>query len=160
MTVDEKKIGTTVATNRKARRDYEILNTFEAGIALQGMEVKSLRTRGCSIDESFARVEGQEVYLYNAHVPELVQSSYFKVDPKRTRKLLLHKKEIRKLLGLTTQKGLTLIPLKIYFNKRGLAKVQLALARGRRLFDKRKKIKEEIAKKEAEREIRRRFKRH
>ena len=158
--MDEKKIGKTVATNRKARRDYTIEQVFEAGIALRGMEVKSLRMKGCSIDESFARVEGQEVYLHNAYIPEFAQSSYFKVDPKRTRKLLLHKKEIRKLLGLTTQKGLTLIPLKVYFNERGLAKIQLALAKGRRLFDKRKKIKEELARREAEREIRRRFKRH
>lgn len=153
-------MGKTAATNRKARRDYTIEQVFEAGIALQGMEVKSLRTKGCSIDESFARIENQEVYLYNAHIPEFAKSSYFKVDPRRTRKLLVHKKEIRKLTGLTTQKGLTLIPLKVYFNERGLAKVQLALARGRRLFDKRKKIKEELVKKEAEREVRRRFKRH
>lgn len=142
-----------VTTHRKARRNYHILETFDAGIELKGMEVKSLRTRGCSIEESFGRVEREEVYLYNMHISEFDKASYFKADPKRRRKLLLHKKEIKKLLGLTIQKGLTIIPLKIYFNKRGLAKVEIAVAKGKKLYDKRKKLKDEIIKKEAERDI-------
>ncbi|HDN85999.1 MAG TPA: SsrA-binding protein SmpB [Candidatus Omnitrophica bacterium] len=149
-----------VATNRKARRDYQILEVYEAGIELKGMEVKSLRTMGCSIDDSFASVEGGEVYLHNMHIPEFTKASYFKLDPKRIRKLLLHKKEIKRLQGLTTQKGLTLIPLKVYFNERGLAKVEMALAKGRKLFDKRKKIKEEIAKREAEHTLKKYYKRY
>ncbi|MCK4810057.1 MAG: SsrA-binding protein SmpB [Candidatus Omnitrophica bacterium] len=142
-----------VTTHRKARRNYHILETFDAGIELKGMEVKSLRTRGCSIEESFGRVEREQVYLYNMHISEFDKASYFKADPRRPRKLLLHKNEIKKLLGLTLQKGLTIIPLKIYFNKRGLAKVEIAVAKGKKLYDKRKKLKDEIIKKEAERDI-------
>ena len=142
-----------VTTHRKAKRDYDILQGYEAGIELRGMEVKSLRMRGCSIDESFARIENGEVYLYNMHIPEFSKSSYFKPEPKRKRKLLFNKREIKKLIGYTTQKGLTLIPLKVYFNDRGLAKVEISLAKGRKLFDKRKKIKDEIIKKEVEKEF-------
>ena len=148
-----------VATNRKASRDYSLEQVFEAGIALQGMEVKSLRTRGCSLDESFALIEKDEVYLYHVHIPECGKASYFKVDPRRKRKLFLHKREIRKLLSLTIQKGLTLIPLKVYFNSRGLAKVELAVAKGRKTYDKRRKIKEELSKQDAEREMTRGSKR-
>ena len=148
-----------VATHRKARHNYDIIETYETGIELKGMEVKSLRTRGCSIDESFARVENGEVFLYNMHIPEYAQASFFQPDPRRTRKLLLNKKEIKRLIGVTTQRGLTLVPLKLYFNDRGFAKIQLAVGKGRKLYDKRKKIKAEIAKKDAEKEIRRRAKR-
>jgi SsrA-binding protein len=144
-----------VATNRKAKRDYQILEIYEAGMELKGMEVKSLRTRGCSIEDSFARIEGAQAYLYNMHIPEFSKSSYFKLDPKRIRKLLLHRREIKRLLGLVTQRRLTLIPLKVYFNDRGLAKVEIALVRGRRYYEKRRKIKEAIAKQEAERELKR-----
>jgi len=151
-------MGKAIATHRKARRDYEIIDTFETGIELKGMEVKSLRTRGCSIDESYARIYREELFLFNAHIPEFPQASFFKVDPRRKRKLLLHKKEIQKLIGQTTQKGLTLVPLKIYFNDRGLVKVQIALAKGRKSYDKRKKLKDELAKKEAERAISRHHK--
>ena len=140
-----------VSTNRKARRDYQIIQSYEAGIELRGNEVKSLRTRSCSIDESFARVENEQVFLYNAHIPEFAKSSFFKSEPRRTRKLLLHKKEITKLIGLTTQKSLTLIPLKVYFNDRGIAKVEIALARGKQQQDKRRKIKEEIVDRETRR---------
>ncbi len=148
-------MGKVVATNRKARRDYQILETYEVGIELKGNEVKSLRTRGCVLDDSFARIEREELFLYNAHIPEFEKSSFFKPAPKRIRKLLLHKKEIRKLVGLTTQKGLTLIPLKVYFNERGLAKVEIALARGKHTFDKRKKLREEIIQKETQRALKR-----
>ncbi len=142
-----------VATNRKARRDYEIIETYEAGIELLGSEVKSLRTRSCSIEEGFVRIEGSEALLYNMHVPEFEKSSYFTADPKRTRKLLLHKRQIKRLMGLTAQRGLTLIPLRVYFNERGLAKIEIALAKGKRLYDKRKKIKEEITDRETQREL-------
>ncbi|MCM8826769.1 MAG: SsrA-binding protein SmpB [Candidatus Omnitrophica bacterium] len=144
-----------VATNRKAKRDYDILETFEAGIELKGMEVKSLRSKGCSIDDSFCRIDRGEIFIYNMHIPEFEKSHYFKVDPKRERKILLHKKEIKRLLGLTTQKRLTIIPLKVYFNNRGLAKIDIGLAKGKRLYDKRKKIKEEIIERETKRELKR-----
>jgi len=142
-----------VATNRKARRDYEVIENYEAGIELEGSEVKSLRTRSCSIEEGFVRIEGNEAFLYNVHIPEFEKSSYFKVDPKRTRKLLLHKRQLKRLLGLTSQRGLTIIPLKVYFNKRGLAKIEIALAKGKRIYDKRRKIKEELAQREAQRAL-------
>ncbi|MFH1767877.1 MAG: SsrA-binding protein SmpB [Candidatus Omnitrophota bacterium] len=140
-----------IASNRKAKRDYEIIERYQAGIELKGMEVKSLRTRGCSIEDSFARIERMEVLLYNMHIPEFEKSSYFRPDPKRARKLLFHKKEIKKLLGLTTQKGLTLIATQVSLNQRGWVKIDIALAKGKKAYDKRKKIKEEIQKKEAER---------
>lgn len=144
-----------IATNRKARHNYDIQETYEAGIELKGDEVKSLRHRGCSIDGSFARIERGEVFLYDMHIPEFEKSSYFKSDPKRIRKLLLKKKEIKRLIGAISQKGLTIIPLRVYFNDRGWAKVEIALAKGRRLYDKRRKIKEEVAQKEAKRELKR-----
>lgn len=127
--------------------------TYEAGIELKGSEVKSLRTRSCSIEESFARWEEGEVFLYNMHIPEFEKSSYFKAEPKRVRKLLFHKKEISRLFGLTMQRGRTLVPLKVYFNNRGVVKVEIALANGRRLFDKRKKIKEDMVKKDIQRSL-------
>ncbi len=149
-----------VATNRKAKHNYNLLETYEAGIELKGTEVKSLRTKGCSIDDAFARVEGKEVFIYNMHIPEFEKSSYFKVNARRVRKLLLKKREIKRLLGATTQKGLTLIPLKVFFNDRGWAKVEISLAKGRHVYDKKKKIKEEIEKREAERAMKKYHKRH
>ncbi|UCC94966.1 MAG: SsrA-binding protein SmpB [Candidatus Omnitrophota bacterium] len=148
------------ATNRKARHNYQIIETYEVGIELKGDEVKSLRTRGCSIGESFGRVEAGEVFLYNMHIPEFEKSSYFRPDPKRVRKLLLHKKEIKRLFGLVTQKGFTLIPLKVYFNEKGIAKIEIALARGKHTFDKRRKLKEEIVQKETQRILKRIRRRH
>ncbi|MFA5336728.1 MAG: SsrA-binding protein SmpB [Candidatus Omnitrophota bacterium] len=142
-----------IATNRKARRDYEILETYEAGIELKGTEVKSLRTRGCSIEEAFARIDGGEIFAYNLNIPEYEKSFYFRAAPKRIRKLLLHKKEIKRLIGLTTQKGLTLIPLKIYFNDNNLVKIEISLAKGKLLHDKRRKIREDIADRETRREL-------
>jgi SsrA-binding protein len=144
-----------IATNRKAKRDYEILEIYEAGIELKGNEVKSLRSNGCAIEEAFARVEAGEVFLYNLHIPEYEKSFYFKSSPKRTRKLLLHKKEIKRLIGLTSQKGFTIIPLKIYFNERGIVKVEICLAKGRLLYDKRRKIKEEIVERETKKALKR-----
>ncbi|MFH1519327.1 MAG: SsrA-binding protein SmpB [Candidatus Omnitrophota bacterium] len=144
-----------VATNRKARRDYQIVETYETGIELQGNEVKSLRGRGCTLDDSFGRIEKEELFLYNMYIPEFEKSSFFKPEPKRTRRLLVHKKEIQKLIGLTAQRGLTLVPLKVYFNQRGKAKVEIALARGKHTFDKRKKLREAIVKKETQRALKR-----
>lgn len=142
-----------VGQNRKARRDYQIVQVFEAGIELRGDEVKSLRAKSCSLQDSFARIENEEAYLYNMHIPEFSQSSYFKSEPKRRRKLLLHKKEIKKLMGRTSQQGLTIVPLKVYFTKRGLVKVEIALAKGRHTYDKRRKLKEKTEKREAQREM-------
>lgn len=142
-----------VGQNKKAKKDYQIFDVFEAGIQLKGDEVKSLREKTCSLQDSFARVENEEVYLYNSHISEFKQSSYFKSPPKRTRKLLLHKKEIKKLMGRTTQGGFTLIPLKVYFNKSGLVKVEIALAKGRHSYDKRRKLKEKTQERETQREL-------
>lgn len=139
-----------IVTNRQAHRDYAILDTFEAGIELRGNEVKSLRERRANLKDSFARVEGREVYLYNLHITPYKYTTFEDIDPRRTRKLLLHKAQIRRLIGQVSQKGLTLIPLKIYF-KRGYVKVELAVAKGKRLYDKRDAIK----RKEAERSMRR-----
>lgn len=144
-----------VVTNRKARRDYQILETLEAGVELKGNEVKSLRAKGCSIDDSFARVEAGEVFIHNMHISEFEKSFYFRPVPKRMRRLLLHKKEIKRLIGATTQAGLTLIPLKVYFNNRGIAKIEIALAKGRRIYDKRRKLKEELMKREAQAALKR-----
>lgn len=143
-------------TNRKARRDYHILETYEAGIELKGNEVKSLRGKTCSLADSFGRIEKEELFLYNLHIPEFQKSSAFKTEPTRTRKLLIHKAQLRKLTIFTTQRGFSIVPLKVYFNERGLVKVEIAVAKGRHTYDKRKKVKEDIVKREAERT----FKRH
>lgn len=143
-----------VATNRKAHHDYFILERFEAGIVLKGTEVKSLRAGRANLREAFARVENGEVFLYNLHISPWDYGNRWNHDPTRTRKLLLHKAEIRRLVGKTREKGKTLIPLRIYFNNRGRAKVELALAQGKKLWDKR----ESIARRDEAREIERRLK--
>ena len=130
-----------VATNRKALRDYAVLETIECGIELKGSEVKSLRDGKINLNDSFARIENNEVVLYNTHISPYAQASYLNVEPTRLRKLLLHKKQIRKLIGLVAQKGFTLIPLKVYFSERGFAKLELALCKGKRLYDRRQVIK-------------------
>lgn len=130
-----------IATNHKALRDFFVLESVECGIELKGSEVKSLRAAKISLNESFARVEENEVLLYNAHISPYEQASYLNVEPTRVRKLLLHKKQIRKLVGHTTQKGLTLVPIKVYFNERGFAKIELAVCKGKKLYDKREDIK-------------------
>ena len=139
----------TAATNRKARYNYEIFEEYEAGISLLGCEVKALRDGKANIKDGFGRIEKEEVYLYNVHISPYVHSRMKKIDPDRKRKLLLHKKEIKRLIGKTQEKGFTLVPLEIYF-KKGKAKVSLALAKGKRKYDKRQAMK----KKEAQREIR------
>ena len=141
-------------TNRKARHDYHILETFEAGIALVGTEVKSLREGKGNLKDSFARVENGELFLYNMHISPYEKGNIFNEDPLRTRKLLMHKKEIHRLAGQVKEKGLTLIPLKVYLNERGLIKVELALAKGKALYDKR----EDIKRRDANREVEKAFK--
>jgi SsrA-binding protein len=126
-----------VAQNRKARFNYEIGETFEAGIALSGTEVKSLRQGKATITESYADSRGGEVWLVNANIPEYLQGGRFNHSPKRIRKLLLHRRQINKLIGAVEREGMTLVPLKLYFNDKGRAKVELALARGKKLHDKR-----------------------
>lgn len=139
-----------VATNRKARHEYEILETFEAGIVLRGPEVKSVREGKIGFQDAFARVEGGEVFLYNLHISPYEQANRYNEDPLRPRKLLLHRSEIRSLVGRVEEKGLTLVPLELYF-RRGYAKVLLGLARGRKLYDKREKLKRKTQEKEARR---------
>ena len=126
-----------VAHNRRARFNYEIGETFEAGIALTGSEVKSLRLGRATIAESYADTRGGEVWLVNANIPEYVQAGRFNHAPKRPRKLLLHRREIDKLAGGVERDGMTIVPLRMYFNERGRAKIELALARGKKLHDKR-----------------------
>ena len=123
--------------NRRARRDYEIGQIYEAGIALQGTEVKSLRGGRSNIADAYAGVQGGELWLFNAYIPEYLQANRFNHETRRPRKLLLHRKEIGRLSGAVDRDGMTLVPLKIYFNDRGRAKVELAVARGKKLYDKR-----------------------
>lgn len=130
-----------IATNRKAHRDYAILEAIECGIELKGSEVKSLREGRMNLEDSFARIENNEVILYNMHVSPYAQASYLNVEPKRPRKLLLRRNQIKKLSGQTAQRGLALVPLKAYFNERGFAKIELALCKGKKLYDKRQDIK-------------------
>ncbi|HEU5275235.1 MAG TPA: SsrA-binding protein SmpB [Xanthobacteraceae bacterium] len=127
----------TVADNRRARFNYEIGETFEAGIALTGSEVKSLRQGRATIAESYADTRDGEVWLVNANIPEYLQAGRFNHAPKRPRKLLLHRRQIDKLAGGVEREGMTIVPLKLYFNDKGRAKVELALARGKKLHDKR-----------------------
>jgi len=143
----------SIATNRKARHDYSILETYETGIELHGTEVKSLREGGTNLKDSFARVERGEVFLYNLHISPYSHTSDTKYNPIRTRKLLLHKKEIKKLVGQTVRKGLTLVPLRMYF-KHGLAKVELALCKGKKLYDRRQELRRRTAEMEVRRVLR------
>ena len=126
-----------VADNRKARFNYQIGDVFEAGIALTGTEVKSLRHGKANIAESYAAARDGELWLYNSNIPEYQQASRFNHPPKRPRKLLLHRREIHKLIGAVEREGMTLVPLKLYFNEKGRAKIEMAIARGKKLHDKR-----------------------
>lgn len=145
--------GKLIANNKKAYHDYFILESYEAGISLAGTEVKSLRMGKCSIKESFIRIENGEVYIYGMHISPYEKGNIFNKDPLRVRKLLLHKNEINKLLGKMKEKGMTLVPLKVYF-KGSLVKVEIGLAKGKKLYDKRA----DIAKKDQTREAQRDFK--
>lgn len=142
---DKKK---TVAENRRARFDYAIEDVLEAGIALRGTEVKSLRFGEGSITESYADITGDEVWLINSNIPEFSHGNRFNHEPKRPRKLLLHAREVAKLHGAIARQGMTLVPLSVYFNSRGRAKVELALAKGKKAHDKRETIKERDWKRE------------
>jgi SsrA-binding protein len=144
-----------VAENRRARFDYFIEDRVEAGIALTGTEVKALRQGEGSIAESYAAVEGDEIWLINGHIPEYSHGNRLNHEPRRPRKLLLKAREIARLNGAVTRQGLTLVPLSIYFNSRGRAKVELALARGKKMHDKRETVKERDWKREQQRLLRR-----
>ncbi len=145
--------GKLIANNKKAYHDYFILDTYEAGISLAGTEVKSLRMGKCSIKESFIKIENGEVFIYGMHISPYEKGNIFNKDPLRVRKLLLHRAEIHKLLGKMREKGIAIIPLKVYF-KNSLVKVEIGLARGKKLYDKR----QDIAKKDQKREASREFK--
>lgn len=149
----EKQSFKLIANNKKARFDYFIEDTFEAGISLHGTEVKSLRMGKCSVKESFVRVENGEVYIYNMHVSPYEKGNIFNKDPLRVKKLLLHKYEINKIAGQLNTQGYTLVPLQVYF-KGSLVKVEIGLARGKKLYDKR----QDIAKKDQRRESEKEFK--
>ncbi|MEC4891002.1 MAG: SsrA-binding protein SmpB [Nitrospira sp.] len=142
-----------IATNRKAYHDYFIEEKYEAGIVLRGTEVKSLREGRVNLQESYASVHEGEVFLHHCHISPYSHGNIMNHDPLRVRKLLLHKKEINKLLGKTQQKGLTLIPLRLYFSKRGQVKVELGLAKGKKLYDRRESLKTREAGREMERAI-------
>lgn len=146
---DGKKV---VARNKKARHEYEILETYEAGLVLKGPEVKSLRAGKASLNEAFARVDDGEVWLYGMHVSPYDPAARWNDDPTRPRKLLLKSAEIRRLIGATREKGLALVPLELYF-RRGYAKVALALARGKKLHDKRETLRRKTHEREIEREL-------
>lgn len=130
------------AENRKARFAYELLDTIEAGLVLTGTEVKSLRDGHANIQESYASVEGSEMWLINSHLPEYLQANRYNHEPRRRRKLLVNKREMARLAQSIAREGMTLVPLKIYFNERGRAKIQLAVARGKKLHDKRETEKQ------------------
>lgn len=142
----EKKI---IANNKKARHDYFIEEVYEAGMVLTGTEIKSIRKGKINIKESYAKIENGELIIYGMNISPYEQGNRFNVDPIRPRKLLLHKQEIRKLIGLITLKGLTLVPLNVYINQQGKAKMELAVARGKKNYDKR----EDIARKDADRRM-------
>ena len=144
--------GKMIANNKKAYHDYFILDTYEAGIALAGTEVKSLRMGKCSIKESFIRIEDGEVFIYGMHISPYEKGNIFNKDPLRVRKLLLHKSEINKLIGKTKEKGMAIVPLKVNFGK-SLVKVEIGLAKGKKLYDKRDDIAKKDQKREAEREF-------
>jgi SsrA-binding protein len=143
-----------IASNRRARHEYHIEESFEAGLALTGTEVKALRQGRASLTEAYARVEGDEVWLHHLHIPPYDAGNIFNHEPMRRRKLLLHRRQIDRLAGRAAQKGYTIVPLRLYFT-RGRAKVEIALARGKKLYDKREAIGEREAGREARRAVKR-----
>ncbi len=151
----KEKAETVVATNRKAFHDYAIEEKLEAGIVLRGTEVKSLREGKVNLRDSYASVDHEEVILHNCHITPYSHGNIMNHDPLRPRKLLLHRKEISKLLGKTQQKGLTIVPLRIYFSPRGKAKVEIALAKGKKQYDRREATKQREAGREVERALKR-----
>ena len=143
-----------ITSHRKASHEFHLLERFEAGVELQGTEVKSLRAKGASLQDAYGAVEGEQVFLYNCHIAPYEQGNRFNHEPRRKRRLLLHKREILKLKGRTLEKGLTLIPTRLYF-KNGRVKLELALARGKKIHDKR----DDVAKRDADREVARAMRR-
>ena len=141
-----------ICSNKKARRNYDIIETFEAGLVLVGSEVKSLRAGKASMNESYAKITGGEIWLVQFHISPYSHANVFNHDPLRPRKLLLHKQEIRRLIGKITEKGLTLVPLRAYF-KNGRAKVELALGKGKKIHDKREDLKRKAVKRDMERDF-------
>jgi SsrA-binding protein len=144
-----------VSTNRKARHEYLILDTYEAGLVLQGSEIKSIRAGQISLAQAYVSIDGQDVWLVNAHIAPYDQASHFNHDPLRPRKLLLHRSEIRKMWENVRQKGNTIIPLRVYL-KDGLAKIEIAVAKGKKLYDKRADIAKRDIERDLERQLRRR----
>lgn len=145
-----------IAKNRRAFHEYEILETYEAGIALTGTEVRSLRDHNCQLTDCFALVRGGEVWLHNVHISPFAQGNINNPDPDRKRKLLLHKRQIRVLAEAVKEKGMALVPLKMYFKENGLVKVELAVARGKKLHDKRESMKERDTRREIDRALKER----
>jgi len=144
---------TTIATNKKAYHNFFLQEKWECGIALNGGEVKSIREGGASFTDAFAHIDKGELYLYNLHINPYAQASYMNEEPARPRKLLVHAKELEKINGHLTRKGLTLVPTKLYFNKKGWVKVEVAVGQGKKLYDKRDDIKKRETKREIDRSI-------
>lgn len=130
-----------ISSNKKLFRDYEVLDTTECGIELKGSEVKSLRESRASLDDAFGRIEGGEIFLHNCHITPYEKASYFKEEATRPRRLLLHRTQIKKLIGQVEQRGYTLVPMRMYFNKKGFVKVALSLVKGKKIYDRRQDIK-------------------
>lgn len=143
----------TVALNRKARHNYTITDTFEAGIVLTGTEIKSVRAGKVTLSDAYARVERGEAWLFNAHIAQFDQGNRYNHEPRRDRKLLLHRMEIDQLMGRAAQKGLTVVPLRLYISDKGRAKIELGLAKGKQLHDRRRDIAERQSRREVEREL-------
>ena len=156
MSKDSNKIEKVVATNKKARHNYHIVDTYEAGIVLKGTEVKSIRNGNVNIKDSHARIKNGEVFLLSMHISPYKQANIFNHDPLRDRKLLLNKKEIKRLIGKVEERGMTLVPLRLYF-KNGKVKVEIALVKGKRLYDKREDIAKRDLEREQERELKRKY---
>ncbi len=144
-----------ISTNRRAAHEYHLFDRYEAGVALVGTEVKSLRRKAASLQDAYGAVEGEEIFLYNCHIAPYEQGNRFNHDPRRRRRLLMHKREILRLKGRILEKGLTLVPTRLYF-KNGRVKLELALARGKKLYDKRADVAKRDAKREVERALRQR----
>ena len=149
----------TIAKNRKALHEYEIVETLEAGIELTGTEVRSLRENNCQLTDCFALIRGGEVWMHGVHIPPFAQGNIYNANPDRKRKLLLHRKQIRELDRKVSEKGMALVPLKMYFNKSSLVKVELAVCRGKKNYDKRAAMAERDSKREIERALKERSRR-
>ena len=145
-----------ISDNRKARHQYEILDSIECGVILRGSEVKSLRNGKCQLDEAYGRVKGETLWLVGCNIAEYPQATIWNHEPKRQRQLLIHKREMTRFIGKAKEKGLTLVPLRMYFNERGLVKCEIALCKGLKLHDKREKMKQADARRDMDRAIRRR----